>query len=98
MRRCWLRSLGRRGRLGEQEKAREILEGLRRLDRPYLRGVNTYWAACIAAQLGEPDLAVELIQQALSQGVSVSTNLHTDMDFEPLHGYPPFEELRRPKG
>ncbi len=85
-------------RLGEQEKAREILEGLRRLDRPYLRGVNTYWAACIAAQLGERDLAVELIQQALSQGVSVSTNLHTDMDFEPLHGYPPFEELRRPKG
>jgi tetratricopeptide (TPR) repeat protein len=85
-------------RLGEEEKAREILEELRELDRPYLRGVNTYWTACIAAQLGERDLAVELIRQALSQGLGVSTNLHTDMDLEPLHGYPPFEELRRPKG
>jgi tetratricopeptide (TPR) repeat protein len=85
-------------RLGEQEKAREIMDELRRLDRPYLRGSNSYWAASIAAQLGERDLAVELIRQALSEGVGVSTLLHTDMDFEPLHGYPPFEELRRPKG
>jgi tetratricopeptide (TPR) repeat protein/predicted Ser/Thr protein kinase len=85
-------------RLGEHDEARATLEDLRRLDRPYLFGNNTYWAACIAAQLGERERAVELIRQALAQGFRVDMQLHTDMDLEPLHGYPPFEELRRPKG
>ncbi|MCK4916154.1 MAG: hypothetical protein KAS89_08280, partial [Candidatus Eisenbacteria sp.] len=85
-------------RLGDHGEARATLEELRRLDDPYLFGNNTYWAACIAAQLGERERAVELIRQALSQGFRVNMRLHTDMDLEPLHGYPPFEELRRPKG
>jgi len=85
-------------RLGNHDEARATLEDLRRLDRPYLFGYNTYWAACIAAQLGERERAVELIRQALSEGFRVNMQLHTDMDLEPLHGYPPFEELRRPKG
>jgi len=85
-------------RLGDHDEARATLEDLRRLDDPYLFGDNIYWAACIAAQLGERERAVELIQQALSQGFRVDMQLHTDMDLEPLHGYPPFEELRRPKG
>ena len=85
-------------RLGNHDEARATLEDLRRLDDPYLFGRNTYWAACIAAQLGERERAVELIRQALSQGFRVDMQLHTDIDLEPLHGYPPFEELRRPKG
>jgi len=85
-------------RLGDHGEARATLEDLRRLDDPYLFGNNTYWAACIAAQLGERERAVELLRQALSQGFRVNMQLHTDMDLEPLHGYPPFEELRRPKG
>jgi tetratricopeptide (TPR) repeat protein/predicted Ser/Thr protein kinase len=85
-------------RLGEHDEARATLEDLRRLDDPYLFGNNTYWAACIAAQLGERERAVELIRQALSQGFHVGIELHTDMNLEPLHGYPPFEELRQPKG
>jgi tetratricopeptide (TPR) repeat protein len=85
-------------RLGDHDEARATLEDLRRLDDPYLFGNNTYWAACIAAQLGERERAVELIRQALAQGFRVNMWLHADMDLEPLHGYPPFEELRRPKG
>ena len=87
-------------RLGDHDEARATLEDLRRLDRPYLLGANTYWAACIAAQLGERERAVELIRQALAQGfrVGIYMQLHTDRDLEPLYGYPPFEELRRPKG
>ncbi len=85
-------------RLGNHDEARATLENLRRLDDPYLFGNNTYWAACIAAQLGERERAVELIRQALSQGFRVDMQLHADMNLEPLHGYPPFEGLRRPKG
>jgi tetratricopeptide (TPR) repeat protein/predicted Ser/Thr protein kinase len=73
-------------RLGDHDEARALF------------GNNTYWAACIAAQLGERERAVELIRQALSQGFRVDMQLHADMNLEPLHGYPPFEELRRPKG
>ena len=85
-------------RLGDHDEARATLEDLRRLDDPYLFGNNTYWAACITAQLGEHERAVELLRQAMSQGFRVDMRLHADMDLEPLHGYPPFEELRRPKG
>jgi tetratricopeptide (TPR) repeat protein/predicted Ser/Thr protein kinase len=85
-------------RLGDRDEALATLEGLRQLDRPYLFGNNTYSAACIAAQLGERERAVELIRQALSQGFWIGMQLHTDRDLEPLSGYPPFEELRRPKG
>ena len=85
-------------RLGDHDEALATLEGLRQLDHPYLFGNNTYSAACIAAQLGERERAVELIRQALSQGFWIGMQLHTDRDLEPLYGYPPFEELRRPKG
>jgi len=85
-------------RLGNHDEARATLEDLRRLDDPYLFGNNTYWAACIAAQLGEHERAVELLRQALSQGFRVDMQLHADMNLEPLYDYPPFEELRRPKG
>jgi len=85
-------------RLGDHDEALATLEGLRQLDRPYLFGNNTYSAACIAAQLGERERAVELIRQALSQGFWIGMQLHTDRDLEPLYGYQPFEELRRPKG
>ena len=85
-------------RLGDEHTARVTIEELCRLDRPYMFGRNTYWAAAIAAQLGERERAVELIQRALFEGHSVDLSLHEDMDLEPLHGYPPFEELRRPKG
>jgi tetratricopeptide (TPR) repeat protein/predicted Ser/Thr protein kinase len=84
--------------LGDREEARAIMERLRRLNRPYLFGNNLYWSADIAALLGERELAVQLLQQAFAQGLADFMLLHQDPDLEPLHGYPPFEELRRPKG
>jgi tetratricopeptide (TPR) repeat protein/TolB-like protein len=59
----------------------------------------SFWArACIAAQLGERDEAVRLLREALSHGFTDLRSLHVYVFLEPLHGYPPFEELIRPKG
>ena len=85
-------------RLGDHDQARTALEKLQRMDRPYLYGENTYWAADVASLLGERELAVRLLQQAFAEGLGDPMALHGDTDLEPLHGYPPFEELRRPKG
>ena len=57
----------------------------------------------IAALLGEKELAVRLLQEALSQGVLYQLQLglyyiHPNMDLEPLYDYPPFQELIKPKG
>jgi len=85
-------------RLGDHEEARAVIERLRQLDRPYLFGENTFCAGCIAAQVGDREQAVRLLQQASARGYGDPGQLHYEMDFEPLHGYPPFEDLRRPKG
>jgi tetratricopeptide (TPR) repeat protein/predicted Ser/Thr protein kinase len=85
-------------RLGHEEEARATLEELRSTDRPYLYGKNALWAADIASLLGDKELAVRLLRQAFAEGLADPMALHQDMDLESLHGYPPFEELRRPKG
>jgi len=82
---------------GDRVEARRISEELRRIDRPYLFGEATYCRACIAAQLGEKGRAVELLRESFAQGKRYDLYLHRDIDLEPLHGYPPFEELIRPK-
>ncbi len=71
---------------------------MQRLDRPYLFGANTYWRARIAALLGERERAVSLLRDGFAQGRSYGAYLHAEYDLEPLRGYPPFEELLRPKG
>jgi len=53
--------------------------------------------ACIAAQLGEKERAVELLRESLAHGRSY-VELHVDPYLEPLRGYPPFDELIKPKG
>ncbi|PWB70343.1 MAG: hypothetical protein C3F15_13930 [Holophagae bacterium] len=85
-------------RLGDAAQARGIEAELAALTRPYLYGVHTYSRACIAAQLGEKDRALTLLRDAFGQGFQFSVDIHLDFDFEPLWGYPPFEELMRPKG
>jgi hypothetical protein len=64
---------------------------------PHLFGNETYARACIAAQLGEKDRAVALLQRTFGQGFFFQTSVHRDLELEPLRGYPPFEELIRPK-
>ncbi|MFC1573256.1 protein kinase [Candidatus Eisenbacteria bacterium] len=85
-------------RRGDRDEAVRISERLRRSKEPYLFGENTYWCACIAAQLGEPERAMELLREAFAQGYQYSAELHRDMDLQPLWDYPPFVELIKPKG
>ena len=97
-------------RRGDRVGAAKILDELLKTDRPYLFGENSYRAACIASQLGENDRAVALLRETVSQGFAQpvssqkgllqwwSMTFHESMDLEPLRGYPPYEELVRPKG
>jgi hypothetical protein len=85
-------------RLGDVAQARRIEAELAALTRPYLYGEQTYQRACIAAQLGEKDRALALLREAFAQGCGFRIQMHRDPDLEPLWGYPPYEELMKPKG
>ncbi|MGH7612574.1 MAG: BTAD domain-containing putative transcriptional regulator [Gemmatimonadales bacterium] len=52
--------------------------------------------AKIAAVLGDPARAVSLLKDAY--GAQGTLELHTDIDFERLRDYLPFQEFTRPKG
>jgi tetratricopeptide (TPR) repeat protein len=84
-------------RIDNKEKALQISEELKNIDRPYLFGNHTYWRACIASLLGEKQKAVKLLKEAFNQGRGYGVYLHNDMDLEPLRDYPPFQELIKPK-
>jgi len=56
-------------------------------------------AAYVAAHLGERERAVELLRRSLAEATSSYQGLaEWDLDLQPLWGYPPFQELIRPKG
>jgi len=61
-------------------------------------GRTTLWRARIAASTGERDEAVELLRRAFAQGVAFGLWVHVDPELESLRGYPPYEEVVRPKG
>jgi predicted Zn-dependent protease len=82
---------------GGIEKARQIQEELRNNNRPYLFGSHLHWAACIAAQLGDKEEAVNLLREAFSRGREYSIAYHRDIMLEPLRDYPPYQELMAPK-
>ena len=94
-------------RLGDRAEAQRVAEELRKMDRPHLFGVHTYYRARIAALLGERTEAVNLLREAISQGLDQADGvtyqdgyplaLHRDMDLESLHGFTPFEVLQKPK-
>jgi tetratricopeptide (TPR) repeat protein len=94
-------------RRGDRAEAERIAEELRRLGTPYIYGMHTARSARIVALLGDKERAVTLLREAIAQGEGNSEQpdpygygfiyRHT-MDLEPLHGYPPFEELIKPKG
>jgi DNA-binding SARP family transcriptional activator len=67
---------------------------------PFVRGMPTYWRACIAAQRGDRARAVTLLIQADAEGLllTLAHALHADPSLERLRGYPPFQEFLRPKG
>jgi transcriptional regulator with XRE-family HTH domain/tetratricopeptide (TPR) repeat protein len=77
-------------RRGDRVEATRILEELH-------RDGATRSCARIAALLGNRQRAVDWLREAHEQGPSPDW-MHADMDFESLRGFPPFEELLRPKG
>lgn len=97
----------RRGDRAEALRISQWLEG------PDLRGrseTRTLWRARIAALLGDPQLAMELLTDAFDEGLGfvgtrlaegsriVAVWLHTDMDLESLHDRADFQELLEPRG
>lgn len=84
-------------RLGDTEKAKRMSEELRNIERPYLRGTNTSWRSAIAAILGDKEQAMELIREALSEGRTYKI-LYWNINYESLEDYPPFIELKKPRG
>jgi tetratricopeptide (TPR) repeat protein/TolB-like protein len=85
-------------RQGDQAEARRIDETLATLSRHYLSGVHTYYRAQIAAVLGDRERAVALLRDALAQGAADPwDHLHSEPAFASLRGYPPFDEVLRPK-
>jgi len=81
---------------GDRAGARVIADSLGRLKRRWLFGVNTYWRAAIMGALGDKPLAVELLQQAASEGQTLPA-WHFATALDSLHGYAPFEALIRPE-
>lgn len=91
-----------RGDVAEAHRISELLAGLKY---PYLRGENTHARAQIAAILGEREGAVSLLRDAFAEGLRydmygpyrLRSFNHALPEFAQLRGYPPFEELVRPK-
>ncbi len=94
-------------RRGDRAEAERIAEELRRLDRPFLYGNHTFRSARIIALLGDKERAFALLRDAVAQGSGSEEAQESygygfiyahSMDLESLRGYPPFEELIKPKG
>ena len=84
-------------RQGNRVQALRVAQTLERVTRPYLFGRPIVWRARIAALLGERDGAVALLREAFAKGYPHAHALHTDLAFEALRDYAPFQELLRPK-
>ena len=85
-------------RRGDREEALRRAERVTEIGNPYVHGRGIYWQACIAAQLGDRERGISLLLEAYSQGRAMGVGLHSDMDLEPLHEDPRYQELVRPKG
>jgi hypothetical protein len=71
---------------------------LQQTHQPYLFGVTTMSRAQIAAVLGDRALAVQLMRRAFAEGREYTVYTHIDLGSELLRGYPPYQELMKPKG
>jgi serine/threonine-protein kinase len=84
-------------RLGERREAARISDSLAHSDKRYTFGLTTLWRARIAAQLGEPEKAMSLLNGAFADGLAFGVELHRDVDLEPLQSLPSFLELVQPQ-
>jgi|GEM_PF-3711479 len=63
----------------------------------YDRGRKSYLLAQVKAALGEKAAALDLLKQSAKEGRPHGF-ISVQMEFYPLHDYPPFQEFMRPKG
>jgi len=90
-------------RLGEAEIARQRAADLAALDPSDFAdgaigpGGLTVGRAMIFAQLGDTGRAMELVRQAVTEGLP-APDLHGDLFLEPLWDHAEFREIMRPKG
>lgn len=86
-------------RLGEVNKAIEVIRQMEELDTPETIGQYRYATALVYSMLGEQEKAVEHMQQAFRMGFGFTASRYKDaFEFLPLHGYSPFEEFVKPNG
>jgi tetratricopeptide (TPR) repeat protein len=84
--------------LGDSATARRYMDRLKSVKpETRLRG-HSYERAVIAAALGEKELTVTLLQQALSEGWSFDPFIHRDIDFQAMQDYAPLRDLLWPRG
>jgi serine/threonine-protein kinase len=85
--------------LGDTTKAQRIDASLAAMGN-HIGGGNTLERAFVAANLGQRERAVALLEEALAQGVGfpIRWRLHWFTDFRSLRGYPPFVKLLEPQG
>jgi tRNA A-37 threonylcarbamoyl transferase component Bud32/TolB-like protein/tetratricopeptide (TPR) repeat protein len=81
---------------GERVRAGAIADSLGSLRRPWLHGEHLYWRAAIIGALGEHALAVQLLRQANHEGQAMMS-WHAAPPLAALRGFPPFEDLIRPR-
>lgn len=81
--------------VGDSATARAVIARLQRDRTPYQFGEPAFQAARIAAVLGEDNLALQLLGDALAQGQAYGQWIHADPAFEKLRGAPAFVRLTR---
>ncbi len=84
-------------RLGDGKEAERISALLQDVE-GFTWGEPSFYQALIAAQLGRTGRALQLLRQALADGLSVGDLLWKSSEFESLWDNPEFQELVRPKG
>ncbi|MCX5910413.1 MAG: hypothetical protein NTV04_00660, partial [Deltaproteobacteria bacterium] len=85
-------------RKGNREGALRISQELKDNKTPNLLGSPTYWRARIATLLGDNEGAVNLLLDAIKQGLNYQWLYSSPQDFESLQDFPPFQQLMKPKG
>jgi tetratricopeptide (TPR) repeat protein len=90
---------------GRNEEAAAYVKRLEQMDARFARGQPEFWRARLAARAGDKARAVELLQQAVARGLwfgnynsLLTESGRNEPEFAILRGYPPYEELLRPKG
>jgi tetratricopeptide (TPR) repeat protein len=82
--------------LGDRPRAEVMADSLGSLQREWLFGSHLRWRGAILGALGQREKAVELLRQAAGQGEYLDW-WHFTPALNALRGYPPFEELIRPR-